>query len=50
MPKPETDTDKNTQPKLTVKLCPGQVSAAQRLVWKGFWQKLIDETKSEAAK
>ena len=50
MRKSKTATDTNTQSKVVVNIHLGQVSAVQRQVCKRFWQKLIAETKSEAAK
>lgn len=36
--------------KVTMNILPGPVSPAQKQAFKRFWQKLIAEAKSEAAK
>jgi len=36
--------------RVVVHIKPGQASPAQKAAWKRFWQKLIAEAKSEAAK
>jgi len=43
---PKSDTKQ--QPAVIVRFETGPVSPAQRQAWRRFWQKMIDETKSEA--